>query len=274
MSYVTGAAQRRGRLAATRGTRINHAALAPLPAEDILRQPPGQFRSTTKRRRTASIGEDGATGLVIHGQREMDTMEGTDPDSATPPISGYSLQNPDFPISYIGRGTLKFVSPLRIASIDGPLNVNGEVYSASGLLAPVAEVDSWTISVGGTGAGANFTEDAANTWSTYSRTRDHVTIHVHYAWSSKGSVTDGTAIVVKGIPYTVETQIHKTNAHFTGVTPLALGSYFVVEGLADATELGLGSISSSTGAAVAITGGVCAASGTISFVLSYHAVIP
>ncbi len=275
MSFITGTPQRRGTQSTTAKTSFQHVGQTPYPSTDTIRQPTGPFRSTTKRRRTTSIGDDGATGLVIHGSHDIDTMEGTDPDSATPPISGAALADPDFPVSYTGRGTLKFVSPIRVASIDGPLNVNGQVYSQNGLLTgPVDDVATWPITVGATGAGIDFTVDAANTWATYSRTGDHVSVHIHYTWTSKNSLADGSAIFIKGIPFTIETQVHKAVVHPTGVTPTQLGSYFLIDGQAGADEFAVLSADSGTGTETAVTGAECAAAGTLSCIFSYHAVIP
>ena len=274
MSFTTGTAQRRGQQSASIGTSLQHVSQTPYPSTDLLRQPEGQFRSTTKRRRTASIGDDGATGLVIHGSHDINTMEGIDPDSATPPISGNTLSNPDFPISYTGRGTMRFVSPIRIATVDGPLNVNGDVYSTSGKLEAVVEVADWTISVGETGAGNDFTIDATNSYATYIRVKDNVTLHIHYTWTSKGSVADGNPIFIKGLPYVVEAQVHKHVYHATGITPTALNSYFVLEAGQGGTEIGLYTADAGTGTEVVISGAECAAAGTISIALDYHAVVP
>lgn len=274
MSFTTGRAQRRGTKSAAQGTSFNHVSQTPYPEADLIRQPAGQFRATTKRRRISSIGEDGATGLVIHGSHDIDPMEGTDPDGATPPISGDTLANPDFPVSYNGRGTLKFVSPIRIASIDGPLNVNGEVYSSSGLLGSAVDVALWTVTVGGTGAGIDFTVDAANTWATYAIAADHVTIHLHYTWTSKNGLTDGTAIFIKGLPLALETQVHKVVIHTTGIIATQLGSYFIADGAVDATELQIKSADSATGVETNVTGlQTDDTGGTISCVLSYHGVV-
>ena len=150
MSFVTSTAQRRGKRSASVHNAHHHGgSQIPHPSSDLLHQPPGQFRATTKRRKTVSIGNERATGLVIQGSHEIHTMEGTDPDSATPPISGATLQNPDFPISYSGRGTMKFVSPVRIPTIDGALHVNGQVYSSNGLLTSQGQPTSSGVKTGG-----------------------------------------------------------------------------------------------------------------------------
>ena len=272
MSFVTSTAQRRGRTSVVQGTSITHVAQTPYPKQDTIRQPAGQFRAGIKRSRTASIGDDTATGLVVHGAQDFDHMEGTDPDGAVPPILGDSLRNPDFPISFAGRGTMKFVSPIRITTIDGPLNVNGEVYSTSGLLTSGAtEVALWTPTVGETDVGDEFTVDGANTWATYSLSGDHCTIHLHYSWSSKGSVANGSNIYIKGLPFLTEAQVHKVPVHCTGIVALQLGSYFIIDAQASTDELQLLSCDS-TGVEVPITGAECNASGTISIVLSYHCV--
>lgn len=272
MSFVTGTAQRRGRTSVVQGTSITHVSQTSYPKQDIIRQPAGQFRAGIKRSRTASIGDDTATGLVVHGAHDFDHMEGTDPDSATPPILGDSLRNPDFPISFAGRGTMKFVSPIRIATIDGPLNVNGEVYSSSGLLTSGGgEVALWTATVGETGAGNEFTADGANTWASYSLSGDHCTIHLHYTWSGKGSVLDGSNIYIKELPFVTEAQVHKVPVHCTGIVPVQMGSYFVVDAQASTDELQLLTCDS-TGVEVPVTGAECNNTGTISIVLSYHCV--
>lgn len=283
MSFSTGHAQRRGAQAATVGTSIKNTAQSqiPFPQLDLINQPLGPNRATKKKRKIAAIGSDDSIGLVIHGKRGIDTFEGTDPDSAVPPISGATLQNPDFPISYNGRGTLKFVSPIRITTIDGPLNVNGEVYSSSGLLGPAAAAAnalSWEsgMTMGATGAGANLTIDGPATYCTSIVLVDNVTLHVHIAWSGKGSVVDGDSIFIKGLPYTNETQTQIAIVSCTNVTPVQLGSYFLVKN-ADSPankELQLYSSDSGTGLDVPITGLQLGSTGTISFNMNYHAVVP
>lgn len=274
MSFTTGTAQRRGYTSATVGTSRNHVGQTPYPTADLLRQPPGPTRAHVKKRRIASIGDDTASGLVIHGSHEINPMEGRDPDTATPPLSGNTLSNPDFPISYTGRGTMKFISPIRVTTIDGPLNVNGEVYSTSGLLSGgVDDVAPWTVTVGESGAGADFVVDAANTYATYARTRDQISLHIHYTWTSKGSVPNGSQIFIKGLPFPLETQVHKALIHPTGVTATQLGSYFVAEGVVDAEQFGLYSADSATGVEVPVTGAECSSAGTFSCLITYHAVI-
>jgi len=273
MSFSTGRAQRRGIASASKGTSFNHVKQTPYTATDILRQPEGPNRATGKKRRISSIGDDRSTGLSIHGTHEIDTMEGTDPDGATPPVSGDTLSNPDFPVSYTGRGTLKFVSPIRIATVDGPLNVNGDIYSKGGLLAASSAHALWAVEVGASG-GASFTEDAANTWASYTRSNDHASIHIHYAWSSKGSVLDGDHIYIKNLPLTLETQVHKAVIHPTNISATQLGSYFVADGQADADEFALYSADGGTGVEVAVTGAECGTTGTISCIINYHCVIP
>lgn len=272
MSFVTGNAQRLGRLTGLQGKQRNHVGSTPYPQADLLRQP-GTLRAPTKRRRTAAIGDDYATGLVIHGTRDYDPMEGTNPDNTDPPVSGNTLANPDFPVSYIGRGTLKFVSPIRVTAIDGPLHVNGEVYSSSGLLAgAVDDVSAWTVEIGESGPGGNnFTSDPLSTWATYARTKDHVAIHVHYTWLDKGIVADGSQIFIKGLPFPLEAQVHKAIIHPTGMVSTQLGSYFVAEGIESAEQFGMYSADSATGAEVPVTGSLCASTGTVSCLISYHA---
>lgn len=270
MSFNTGRAQRRGTRSATVGTSIQHVGQTSYPGVDLIRQPTGQNRAPIKRRRTASIGDDNATGLAIHGSHDYDPMEGADPDITVPPISGLTLSNPDFPISYTGRGTMKFISPIRITVVDGPLNVNGEVYSTSGLLTGSSDATDWTVTVGETGAGANFTVDAGNTWATYSKTNDSIFLRIHYTWTSKGSVADGSQIFIKGLPFPIETQVHKAVIHPTGIIATQLGSYFVADGQASAVELALSSADSGIGVEVPVTGAECSAAGTISVLFNYH----
>jgi len=275
MSFTTSGPQRRGYTSATVGISRNHVRQTSYPASDILRQPPGPTRAHVKRRRIASIGDDEATGLLIHGSHQFDPMEGRDPDTATPPLSSNTLANPDFPISYSGRGTMKFVSPIRITSIDGPLHVNGEIYSSSGLLlgGTVDDVANWTVTVGETGAGADLEVDAGNTWATYARTKDHVSLHVHYTWTGKGSVGAGSQIFIKGLPFDIESQVHKAIIHPTGIIATQMGSYFVADGQAGASEFAISSADSATGVEVPVTGTELSTSGTISLLFNYHAVI-
>ena len=281
MSFTTGPAQRRGIASATRGTSYAHVSQTPYPATDLLRQPEGQFRASTKRRRTTSIGEDGATGLVIHGSHDIDPMEGQNPDGTTPPISGASLYDPDFPVSYNGRGKLKFVSPIRIASIEGPVNTTGSIYAGGDVyangnpLTPLTDIQSWDVQIGDTGAGANFTKDIINSTSTYMQVQDHISLQVHYVWSDKSTVGDNDIIYIKNLPFVLENQVHKQVIHIEGVTPIQLGSYFLIEGAAGASELKLQTAAGlGFGANDDITGGLCESAGSMTFSFHYHGVIP
>jgi hypothetical protein len=274
MSFTTGTAQRRGLRSATQGISFAHLKQTSFPQIDQIRQL-GKNRSTKKRRKTASIGDDSATGLAIHGTHDFDPMEGDDPDGATPPVSGNTLANPDFPISYTGRGTMKFVSPIRITTVDGPLNVNGEVYSSSGLLGPtVIDHTPWAIAVGEPGVGDNLVEDATETYATYSLTSDNVTITAHFTWNSKGSVANGDNIYVKGIPHILATQIHRVPIHAEGIIATQIGSVFSLHGAIDSDEYQLVSTDSATGLEVPVTGAELNTSGRISFSFSYHGNIP
>jgi len=273
MSFSTGTPQRRGAQAGSVGLSLTQSTQIPLP----LRHISGPLKPTSKKRKVVSIGDDDSIGLVIHGKHGFDNFEGTDPDGATPPVSGYTLQNPDFPVSYNGRGTLKFISPIRITTVDGPLNVNGEVYSNSGLLAPAVvntPVQAWasTIEIGATGAGAEFT--LGTSYATYFQFEDNITLHVHAVWTDKGSVGNGDTIFIKGLPFTNEAQIVTSVAASTNITPTEIGSSFIVRGSVSSTELQLFSFSSNTGLETTVTGAEVGSTGTISFTMNYHAVVP
>lgn len=119
--------QKRGVQSAQRGTKTSH-----IIAHGIL--PGDSFRQhdavrTTKRHRHSSIGDHDATGLVIHGTHALKFNLGDNPDAATPPADGDSHKVPDFPISFNGLGMLAFQSPVRIPTIDGTLNVRGDIYA-------------------------------------------------------------------------------------------------------------------------------------------------
>lgn len=91
--------------------------------------------NTKKQRlKPAEIGGSDSNGLVIRGTLGHSTNVGQNPDGATPATDGDSLRNPDFPISYAGLGTLAFVSPVKIPTIIGPVNILGDVYSNGSLL--------------------------------------------------------------------------------------------------------------------------------------------
>jgi len=265
MSFTTGRAQRRGNASSNNGYKA-----AEPPSSGLSRTIAGSvLNGQAKRKRVASIGDDYAVGLTIVGHNDIGTT-GTE-------------ENPDFPISYTGKGTLKFVSPVRIATVDGPLNVNGLVYSngvqlgassGGGGGSSVEDIDVWTPTVGATGTGNNFTTNVASTWATYHEVADNITIHLHYTWSSKGSVADGSAIFIKGLPFALETQVHKTLIHPTNIIATQYGSYFIAHGAVDSSELAITSADSATGLEVVITGGDCGATGTINCIFSYHGVIP
>lgn len=86
------------------------------------------------RRKPAEIGNSEASGLIIHGATTLPDEGPTDPDSADPPLDGDTLKNPDFPVSFVGAGTLTFTSPIKIPTIVGPVNIQGEIYSNGQLL--------------------------------------------------------------------------------------------------------------------------------------------
>lgn len=275
--FVNNAATRRGKRAATVG-RLSQVITSnnPIPKDEFLRLS-NQYRSAKRKRKVISIGDTDAAGLVIQGPYEYEITEGTDPDSATPPGSGITLENPDFPVSYAGRGTLKFTTPIRISSVDGDLPITGQLRAPSGTyLQGSSEILSWEadINVGETGAGNKFTIDNASSYVTYTRVEDHITIHVTYHWSSKGSVAAGSAITIGGLPYTQEAELMSEIVHCTGVTPIELGSYFFVKGIPGTTELLLYSGNGNTGTETVVTGALCAATGSIEFTMDYHGVIP
>jgi hypothetical protein len=275
MSFVTGTAQRRGSVSATVGTSFqNVPASSPYPQSDLLRQSKGINRSTTKRHKTATIGDSQSTGLSIQGTHQFRTNEGTNPDGTTPPLTGGGqLDNPDFPISYNGRGTLKFVSPIRITTVDGPLNVNGSVYSNQGILTgDPPEVIAFTPSMGS--ATADFTLDAGNSASTYFVSVDHVVVHVHIVWTDKGTVGDEDDIFVKGLPFLSESQVHRIPLSTSKIIALQVGSHYVGELAGNSTDIQLYSTDSMTGEEIFVEGVQCQDTGSVSFVLSYHAVVP
>lgn len=284
MSFTTGRAQRRGTQSATVGVNYRNVSgsTTSYPSSDLIKQPKGPLRATGKKRKVASVGNDNASGLVILGRHDFDSFEGTDPDNAVPPLEGDTLRNPDFPISYNGRGTLKFVSPIRITTIDGPLNVNGEVYSSSGLLGPafggglVTVTAPWEsgMTMGATGAGANLTIDGPNTYCTANTAADNVNLHVHITWTSKGAVLDGDEIFIKGLPYNNEAQPQVGFAHCTNVFPTQLGSYFFIRNTPSDTQIQLFSCDAGTGIEVPVTGVQLNSSGTISFNMNYHGIVP
>lgn len=87
--------------------------------------------NTKKRRLTpATVGNDGANGLVIQGSHETDLNQGTDPDSATPPLNGDSARSREFPVTLSGAyDRLAFRTPLVIPTIIGDVHIKGKVYS-------------------------------------------------------------------------------------------------------------------------------------------------
>lgn len=282
MSFTTGNAQRRGRQSGTIGVTRQHVlgSQVPTPSSELLNQPHGPTHRSKKKRKTATIGSDEAIGLVITGRHDFDTFEGTDPDSTVPPISGSTLQNPDFPISYNGRGTLKFVSPIRITTVDGPLMCNGDIYSKDGLLQPLGAdlVQNWTtdLRIGATGsAGNNLTLNASNTFATFANSGNNITLHVYLEWTSKGVVANGDNIYIKGLPYEFQAQTQTGTIHAVNIFPTQLGSYIFIKTSQspNVNEFQLFSCDSGTGVQVPITGAQLGATGTLSFNMNYHGVV-
>lgn len=80
----------------------------------------------------AFIGNNMANGLTILGTNEYDTSRGTNPTGRTPPSGedtdeqgNNRLTNPDFPLTFSGRGTLAIKSVVKIPSMTGPTSIDG-----------------------------------------------------------------------------------------------------------------------------------------------------
>ena len=117
---TTGRAQRTGNKSASHGTKSSNT-LARHSANLTLN---ASGTRASKRQRFASIGDSDSSGLIINGTHEAHERLGTNPDDATPPISGRSLRSPDYPISFSGLGTPKFTSNIRLAGIDGSTSIS------------------------------------------------------------------------------------------------------------------------------------------------------
>jgi len=280
MSFITGPAQRRGQRPT--GNRHGTSSTVSYLAEDLLKQSSGPNRASTKRKYTATIGSDLATGLVIQGSTELTNEEATDPDGTTPPIAGDSMQNPDFPISYNGRGYMKFVSPVRMPSVNGSMSILGNI-SATGSAnfggafsagsGPELLDFDMTVEAGG----VEFTRNPGFPGSqpvSYTKLGDLFIFQVEYSWLDKNGALDTDPLEIRGLPIMdgsrIEPQV-EIPVYALGVTAVELGSFFMLE-FSNDDELSafIYSVSSNTGNRIRITAGDCADTGTISFAVVLH----
>ena len=212
--FVSGRAQRVGNKRS--GTSIRNVVSTTAGIPNVQQFAQGAGKQSSKRTKVATIGGNDTVGLVIRGRYELEESLGENPDSATPPLAGDSLANPDYNISYAGLGTLKFASPVRIpvvqndVAIQGNLNVSGGIDTSEYLLDGVPIVDSLVVpivtdfsgDVELSGGAFNFTKDPATTiaqaWTYLGLTH----IRVHYFWTSKGAASGGVRL--QGIPFDVQ----------------------------------------------------------------------
>ena len=273
MSFTTNRATRASTRSATIHAQNNSvSSLIPYPNAHHLSS--GIYPRIHKKRKVASIGDDNAIGLVIHGSTAISPFEPQDDEGADPPLSGNTLQNPDFPISYTGRGTVKFVSPIRVAAIDGPLHVNGSIYSKGNEVATTAPLVSWAddIQVGKDGGG-NLTKDVAATTATWQRTNDNITIHIDYSWTNTGGLITTDEIVIKGLPFVTAEQSHVTGLYSEDIQIVELHYVLQVESLPSEDILYVGYYLPSIGESFFITEDKLLPSGRLRLTMTYHGVV-
>lgn len=220
--------QKRGQLAAQRGSRIQHALAQSSgpPQSDHLYQ--HDDVRATKRRRHASVGDHHSNGLVIHGSHDVEFNEGDNPDSATPPLAGDSLRVPDWPISFNGLGMMKFVNPVRIPTIDGTLNVRGSIYSNGTLLGggggtartsftPVLEDTSSNSATHAVQAGFFYTSGA------------YTLFEIAVEWTDKGSMSGDVQVTLPS-PFptlSVTPTAHVAVNPITGFAVTTIGNHLI-----------------------------------------------
>lgn len=176
--FVTGQAQRRGLKAARVGTRDENASA---------KVQVGAYAAKVNRQSAARIGDSTSNGLVINGSYEIDPA-----DEQANALGREFFTTPDFPVSYSGRGTLKFVSPIRISRVDGDLNVNGDITSNATV---ITVENSLTLS-----------DDALNAFTRgessviYVKNGGMITADIFYLWDDLGSAVGTNLAMLTGLP--------------------------------------------------------------------------
>lgn len=200
--FQNSAPQKRGDRTVFQGRSVRHvlALQSGPPAGDRLYQS-GAVRAT-KRRRHAVIGDHHANGLVIQGAHAHEFNEGDNPDSATPPIDGDSLKRPDFPINFNGLGVLAFTSPVRIPTIDGTVNVSGDIYSKGTLLGAGGGGGPWTSFTPTLTDGTNpatMSQQLGQFFTVSADSGSNITFFTTFIqWTSKGSMSGNVEITFAG----------------------------------------------------------------------------
>jgi hypothetical protein len=142
--FISGSAQKR----VLQGTREGYStknvigSTTGIPKSEQFKQRGGN--RPVKRRKHCIIGDQNSSGLIIQGSHTLENSLGINPEGTTPATNSKSLRHPDFPISFSCLGIPKFISPIRIEAIDGPLRVSGDLSVGGNILGGTSGVQYFT----------------------------------------------------------------------------------------------------------------------------------
>jgi hypothetical protein len=177
---MTGPAQRRGTRSTQSGTSTQQAqGIGGINPKEVDLETTAPVRAIKKRKVHSIIGSTNSSGLLIQGSYEHALESASNPEGTTPASDSKSFRSPDFPISYSGLGIPKFVSPIRIASVDENLSISnnlsvnnnvdiGGILSVGGVpLSGIDSTDFMKLNEDNTATGIqNFTNSEESTSST------------------------------------------------------------------------------------------------------------
>ena len=210
--FMSGPAQRRGARSTQSGTSTQQAqGIGGINPKEVDLETTAPVRAIKKRKVHSIIGSTNSSGLLIQGSYEHALESADNPEGANPPADSKSFRSPDFPISYSGLGVPKFVSPIRIASVDeslsisNNLSVNNNVDIGGSLSVggtPVMGLDPndfMKIAVDNTALGVqNFTKNEESTSPTTGAVRITGGLGVGFNAFIGGSINVGVNVIVEG----------------------------------------------------------------------------
>lgn len=191
--FISGPAQKQGFASTTIGSGKNVISTLQGTVGGSALEANVQSRST-KRKRHTIIGDTESSGLLIQGTYEV----GFDKES------GIDSELHDFPISYSGVGLLKFVSPVRIPSVDGDLAVTGDVaisgsLTVAGGVVPGLTAFSFVDDIEMSGD-VQFDKDIAGSYAFAIVVGPLCFAQIRYKWTSINGA-DTTLVHLTGLPF-------------------------------------------------------------------------
>ena len=220
MSFVTNAATRRGKRAKTEFSSPGNTLPTPNGGQTVSQSwVQGDSVSMVTRQpqlKYATVGDDMTKGLTIVGTSGFASNAPTNPDELDIPntmggdddgIAKDKVINPDFPVSFQGRGTLKFVDSVRIPSIDQSVSISRNLHVGGTLTVgssqfPLMEYTDFSDLVTLEGDSGVCTM-SASTRAYGQRIGHFVFLSIYIQWTSKNTIDNADEIFFDGIPWTI-----------------------------------------------------------------------